>query len=646
MLSHIQKNIVFSLIILCSGLPSLKAMDLDVKNSKQKSYPTVQAVSTIAQHFAFISYNLISKTVKNKAENASLSKKAQLIVKEVEHSYLPVINQTRSLLYSNTPAPQEALTVFGNYVLGLCRKFGVTNKYFMRFPEKIDISLPIERQVATLKDAVTALEKRFNSIKPLEPYALRLKKFLFYNFISTKIAPKLISFGVGPALAVLWGTIIAANYSHEMYSHPHRQIGSEYKEVVHNRDDQVYIQSPSFMGRLNGEQPREVRDNPCKQPYSANICNGEHTANQQSSANQRGYNQQWDNYDPQWAPRCSGNNCERRCYRYVGFKSPLKIAGELAWAARPAMLLPLFYALGNVAEEAQLPEYENRIKEKQKIEQEKKVQQEMRRMKINYEKNIGFDQIKGQHDLIEREMKMLVDYLRNPFRYHNGASGTRSVLMYGPPGTGKTLLARAVAKESGAPFIEVSADDMFSENSKEKVLAIIRMAEEAASKRPEKSAIIYIDEIDAVTGNRQNGVLDPQRSKALSNLLTIFDGIEKRNPFIHILIIITTNHYKNLDPALLRPGRIDRKLLIAQPNAEGRREFFESFLPNEHKKYMNWLIKETTGYSGAQIVNIIDTAQMIASYNGRTIADEQDYKAALQNSKVELEAIPDAAKLE
>ncbi len=110
------------------------------------------------------------------------------------------------------------------------------------------------------------------------------------------------------------------------------------------------------------------------------------------------------------------------------------------------------------------------------------------------------------------------------------------------------------------------------------------------------------------------------------------------------MIIITTNHYKNLDPALLRPGRIDRKILITQPNAAGRQEFFESLLPNEHKNLMPWLVAETVGYSGAQIVSVVDTAQMIASYNNRPTASEQDYQAAMKNSKVELNEMPESAK--
>ncbi len=298
----------------------------------------------------------------------------------------------------------------------------------------------------------------------------------------------------------------------------------------------------------------------------------------------------------------------------------------------PCFSIPISKEIGNFMKNAQMPTYEKRTEEKKKLLEEKKIQQEMQRYKINYEKEICFNQIRGLDSLIDNELRVVVDYLKNPLRY---TGGTKSLLFYGPPGTGKTLLARAIAKESGAPILEITADDILGETAREKIIATIRLAENTAIKRPEKSAIIYIDEIDTVTGNREKGLLDPQRAKALSNLLAIFDGIEKRNPFLHIAIILTTNRYDDLDPALLRPGRIDRKYLIGLPNEQARAMLLDKHLPNECKQYLSWLIQETEGYSGAQIVNLIDTALMIASYNNRFVPIEQDYKIALKNSKLE-----------
>ena len=333
------------------------------------------------------------------------------------------------------------------------------------------------------------------------------------------------------------------------------------------------------------------------------------------------------------------------CYAFEGFNSPHVVLTKGAWALRPLILLPIAKFLSGYVYDAQIDEYNHRLRQRHKLLEEQKIHAEMRLMKVNYEDSVGFEQIKGLRNLIDREMRMIVDYLKHPFRYKNSASGTRSILLYGPPGTGKTLLARAIAKESGTPFLEITADDILGENSKEKVLATMRLAEEVASKRAEKSAIIYIDEIDCVTGDREKGNLDPQRAKALSNMLAIFDGIEKRNPYVHVVIVITTNHYKTLDAALLRPGRIDRKILIAQPDAEGRKEFFEELLPEERKHLMDWLTEISNGYSGAQIVNIMDTAQMIASYNGRPIPDDADYRAAVANCQAEFDAVPDVVKM-
>ncbi|EKD48443.1 MAG: hypothetical protein ACD_64C00314G0004 [uncultured bacterium] len=641
---RIRSRVLFALNFLLIGSmfsPFVKADTLAMSQERVNSVR--QELAANVQHFAFVSYDLVLRTTKNKAENTAITVKEQKVVERIEQSYLAEISHIRSLLYAETPSIEQAVKRFGDYVFLVCREFGLKNKYFMNFPAKIDSSDVVENQLAVIKQAVGALEVYFDSIKPVAPLTVRIKNKLFYNFVSTKLAPKVLRIAVGPVLACIWAVRNAKLYDEAIHQHPHKNIFKNYVAVEHDKEQDV-VNEPSIIGKMLGMKSERTRINSCRTAYySDHVCNGDQSSMMQHGF--QGYNHNLEQCTVEWAKKCSSDKACAKCYSCNGHHSPETIVKNIVWAARPLVLFPVFNALSQAVEEAQLPEYERRIKEKEKAEQEKRVQQEMRRMKVNYEKTIGFNQIKGQRDLIDREMKMLVDYLSNPLRYNNSASGTRSILMYGPPGTGKTLMARAIAKESGAPFIEITADDIMSDDSKEKVLAAIRMAEGVAAKRPEKSAIIYIDEIDAVTGNRQNGALDPQRAKALSNLLTIFDGIEKRNPFVHIVIIITTNHYKNLDPALLRPGRIDRKILITQPNAAGREEFFEMLLPEEHKGYMNWLVQETAGYSGAQIVNIVDTAKMIASYNNRSMPDEHDYKAALQNSKVEQEEIPEAAKI-
>lgn len=287
-------------------------------------------------------------------------------------------------------------------------------------------------------------------------------------------------------------------------------------------------------------------------------------------------------------------------------------------------------------EESQEPEYNNRLRRSEKRLEQQKIQTEMKNRKVLYEKSIGFDNIKGQHELINAEIKMIVDYLKHPLKYNNN-NGKVSMLFYGPPGNGKTLIARSIAKESGALYLEITADDILHENSREKILAVWKLAEQIASQRKEKSAIIYIDEIDCVVGNRKHGTLDPIRAKALSNLLAIFDGIEKHNPHIKIVVIITTNHEEELDPALKRPGRIDRKIRIGTPTAAGRQEFFESLVPAQNKHLVPHLVQQSDNLSGAEISNLVDNAQMVANYNGRTAPTKQDYDNALQRLKTQIQ---------
>ena len=642
-----------------AGDLNLNAQNVASKNAPKMSHSQlVNELAENVQHFAFMSHNLIIAAMKNKSADAILSESNQKIVDKAERTFEQIVQEMRTKIFSNnTQTQQDALNKFGEYILGLCDEFGVRNKFFMKLPAQFEAEMKVEAKLALTKEAINLLETFFEKIKPIPPLHTRIANKLFYNFFSTKVAPKVISFGVGPLLTAIWSAKNLATYSSQIEAHPHNHPLKNYEQIPHK--GRADPKAPNFIEKIAGIPPNKKKIFPCLSVKGeGHVCNGNQpptTVIKQDTPVQMfakfllgqeedEHNNQGPQYEP-WSAKCGGTDCDKKCYQYQGYKSFEKIAPTVAWAARPLVLLPAFYLLGKIIEDAQLPEYEIRLKQKEKHEQEKKIREKMKRMKINYEKDIGFAQIKGQKDLIEREMKLIVDYLKNPLRYKNSASGTRSMLLYGPPGTGKTLMARAIAKESGAPFLEVTADDILNDNAKERILATMRLAEEVAAKRPEKSAIIYIDEIDAVTGDRQNGGLDPQRAKALSNLLAIFDGIEKRNPFVHIVILITTNHYKNLDAALLRPGRIDRKILIAQPNADGRREFYNDLLPDEHKHLREWLVAETAGYSGAQIVNIVDTAQMIASYNDRALPSESDYKASLANSKAEQSEIPEAARV-
>ncbi len=654
----------------------------------------MQELAVCVQHFAFISHNLITITAKHKSDNAAFSKTDQKIITTIENKYESIVHTMRSEIFSPDPTVQKrAIVTFGNYILSLCNEFNVRTKYFLKLPSCLDETVSLTTQVNLIKQAVTLLENRFITIRPTSPLRTRLANTFLYNFISTKVMPRLVSFGVGPVATGIWSLYNFAQFSVQTSDHPHKNPFYIYEKIEHQKEV-TFITEPSILDKFLSFgaplKPEEITVVPCHQPHVDNLCNGdkyidtvpklceefnikdtklteyienfvknlsatkqEELKSKKSSEILKSMLLKPDvrreirdyfklNRDKlesfteklKWADSCKQAD---GCYHYRGPQSRLITAHRSLWALRPLLLLFSCYLLGQWLEEVQLPEYIYAIKQKEQLKEKNNIATEMRHLKVNYEKNIGFDQIKGQRALIENEIKMIVDYLKNPLRYKNSASGTRSLLLYGPPGTGKTLLARAIAKESDAPLFELTADDILRTNAEEKIKAIIGLAEKTAAQRPEKSAIIYIDEIDSITGNRQDGVLDPQRAKALTNLLTIFDGVEKRNPFLHILIIMATNHYKKIDPALLRPGRIDRKIAIMPPNAQGRREFFEELLPEEHKHLIDSFITQTDGYSGAQIVHIVDMAQMMAAYAGRLSSNEDDYKRALQIYKTEYE---------
>lgn len=613
-MSYITLLIMGSFSLLCGNATS----SLDTQ---------AHEVAGLVQHFAYVSHNLVNDALKNKGVNQFLTPYNERVVNRVEKEYQEIVEAMRQGLFvQDTQTKKKAITDYANFLLSLCKDFGVRTKFFFSFPAHVAQNATVEETVQLIKDALTALEKLFVSIKPLAPLKTRIAELLFYNFLTTKIAPRVTSLVVGPSLAIATGALNVYNYMHTVEACSHRNPFYKYTPVEHDKEIEITVH-PSWAQKLRdpSAQPEKQKIKPCE--ISPHICN------------------QKDNNKSSWATECYDCTIHRspckQCYRYEG----LQVPGLIHWIRTlgPIGFIPAAYLLSQAMYDAQIYEYEARIKKKEKAAEEAKVQAEMARLKVNYEQKIGYDSIKGQQQLLDSDIKRIVDYLKNPLRYRNTSSGRRSVLFYGPPGTGKTLLARAIAKESGAPFIEITADDILHENSKERILATLRLAESVAAKRAEKSAIIYIDEIDCVTGNRETGI-DAERAKALANLLTIFDGIEKRNPYIHIVIIVTTNHYKNLDPALLRPGRIDRKILITYPNDEGRRQFFNDLLPADQAHLTDWLVEQSAGCSGAHIINIIDTAGMLACYDGCVKPHENHYKQALANCKAELNQAPAAAQ--
>ncbi|WP_236006648.1 ATP-dependent zinc metalloprotease FtsH [Nakamurella leprariae] len=233
-----------------------------------------------------------------------------------------------------------------------------------------------------------------------------------------------------------------------------------------------------------------------------------------------------------------------------------------------------------------------------------------------------FSDVAGADEAVE-ELDEIRDFLQNPARYQAlGAKIPKGVLLYGPPGTGKTLLARAVAGEAGVPFYSISGSDfveMFVGVGASRVRDLFEQAKQNAP------AIIFVDEIDAVGRHRGAGMGGghDEREQTLNQLLVEMDGFEAKGG---IILIAATNRPDILDPALLRPGRFDRQIPVAQPDLKGR----EAILA-VHSKGKPFaadvdflaLAKRTVGMSGADLANVINEAALLTAREGSTVITDK-----------------------
>src|SRR5580693_6897538 len=230
---------------------------------------------------------------------------------------------------------------------------------------------------------------------------------------------------------------------------------------------------------------------------------------------------------------------------------------------------------------------------------------------------------------VKTEIGEVVDYLRDPARYHAaGARGPRGVLMAGPPGTGKTLLARAVAGEAHVPFFSVSGSafvEMFVGVGAARVRDLFTEA------RKRSPAIIFIDEVDAI-GQRRAGtgavVSNDEREQTLNQLLAEMDGFD---PTMGIVVLAATNRPEVLDPALLRPGRFDRQVTIPLPNVNEREAILrvhtkgKKLAPNVD---LSVVARGTPGFSGADLANLANEAAIFAVRDNRNVVTAADFDAA------------------
>jgi cell division protease FtsH len=239
--------------------------------------------------------------------------------------------------------------------------------------------------------------------------------------------------------------------------------------------------------------------------------------------------------------------------------------------------------------------------------------------------SIKWDEIAGA-DEAKAELQEVVDFLRDPQRFKElGAKVPKGILLHGPPGTGKTLLAKAVANESGAQFFAQSAASFVEMFAGLGAARIRRLFGEARKHSP---AIIFIDEIDAVAARRGSDN-NSEREQTLNQLLVEMDGFSSSG---EIVVIAASNLLEKLDPALLRPGRFDRQILVSTPDVSGREEILKVHTRNKPVADVDFAIiaRQTAGLSGADLANIANEAAIAAARGRRSKLEQADFDNALE----------------
>jgi cell division protease FtsH len=238
-----------------------------------------------------------------------------------------------------------------------------------------------------------------------------------------------------------------------------------------------------------------------------------------------------------------------------------------------------------------------------------------KRMSVDSPK-ITFRDVAGVDEAVE-ELHEIKEFLENPKKFQAlGARIPKGVLLYGPPGTGKTLLARAVAGEAGVPFFSISGSDFVEMFVGVGASRVRDLFEQAKQNSP---CIIFMDEIDAVGRHRGAGLGGghDEREQTLNQLLVEMDGFEMKD---NIILIAATNRPDILDPALLRPGRFDRQIVVDRPDRLGRRKILEVHTrgkPLAREINVDALAGQTPGFTGADLSNLVNEAALLAARNGK-----------------------------
>jgi cell division protease FtsH len=245
----------------------------------------------------------------------------------------------------------------------------------------------------------------------------------------------------------------------------------------------------------------------------------------------------------------------------------------------------------------------------------------------NSASSVTFEDVAGLEEARE-ELQEVVDFLRTPKRFERlGARVPKGILLYGPPGTGKTLLAKAVANASGATFYAASASsfvEMFAGLGAARIRRLFREA------RKHSPAIIFIDELDAVGTARTGGGFNREHDQTLNQLLVELDGFDQRE---QIVIMGASNRLQDLDPALLRPGRFDRQVLVSPPDVAAREAILRVHTrgkPLASDVDLAGIARQTVGLTGADLANIANEAAIFAGRKEHQYISHADFDAALE----------------
>ena len=245
------------------------------------------------------------------------------------------------------------------------------------------------------------------------------------------------------------------------------------------------------------------------------------------------------------------------------------------------------------------------------------------RAKMSRTNSVDFSKVAGLEEEKE-DLEEIVDFLKNPKKYTDvGARIPKGVILVGPPGTGKTLLAKAVAGEAGVPFFSISGSDFVEMFVGVGASRVRDLFEDAKKNAP---CIVFIDEIDAVARRRGSGMGGghDEREQTLNQLLVEMDGFGVNEG---IIVMAATNRVDILDPAILRPGRFDRKVMVGRPDVKGRQEILQvhsKSKPLGEDVDLHRVAKTTSGFTGADLENLLNEAAILAAKENRSFIRQSD----------------------